>query len=66
MILYSQTQLDFLLRIFMICSDDFNDPFSLKCLLRVVNHFKPNVLPLNFKLVFDHSGCRVEEMIQQS
>ena len=30
MILYSHIQLDFLLRIFMICSEDFNNPFSLK------------------------------------
>ena len=46
----------------MICSDDFNNPFSLKMSFTyseplLTQFSKYNDLPLYLKLVFDHSGC---------
>ena len=69
MSLYSQIQLDFLLRISIICSDDFNNPFSLKMSLTyriplLTQFSKYNVLPLNLKLVFDHIGCRRNDSVE--
>ena len=69
MILYSQIQLDFLLRISMICSEDFNNPLSLKMSFMyskplLTQFSKYNVLPLNLKFVFDHSGCTRNDSVE--
>ena len=69
MILYSQIQLDFLLRISMIGSEDLNNPFSLKISLTyskplLTQFSKYNVLLLNLKFVFVHSGCTSNDSVE--